>query len=137
MNSTFHLSLPCKDIEETKKFYLNDLGLESGREGGYWVDINLYNHQITFVAVEKYKIETPNYKLDDNTLPTFHFGVILDHDTWEKVYDNVNHWTLDIITKTTFFKDQHGEHMSFFVEDPNGYVIEFKSFQHNDDIFEM
>jgi extradiol dioxygenase family protein len=135
MDSTFHLSLPCQDIEATKNFYVNDLGLDFGRHTSQWIDINLYNHQITFVVVEKFKIETPNYALNDNVLPTFHFGIILDHDSWEKAYDNANNWTLDIITKTTFLKEENGEHMSFFVEDPNGYTIEFKSFADNDSIF--
>lgn len=136
MESTFHLSLPCKNIEETKKFYLQDLELTSGRQGSYWVDVNLFNHQITFVQVDKYKIDTPNYTLEKNILPSFHFGVILDHESWEEVYDIVNYWTLDLITKTTFFKDKSGEHMSFFVNDPNGYTIEFKSFIDYSSVFE-
>jgi extradiol dioxygenase family protein len=137
MNSIFHLSLPSKDIQETKKFYFDDLGLEGGRFGEEWIDVNLFSHQLTFVAVDKFNIDAPSYTLDKNNLPTFHFGVILEYDAWEKVYDSINHWSSDIITKTNFFKDQNGEHMSFFVEDPNGYVIEFKSFLDHDDVFEM
>tara|TARA_R110001632_G_scaffold19898_3_gene59820 strand:+ start:1881 stop:2294 length:414 start_codon:yes stop_codon:yes gene_type:complete len=137
MNSAFHLSLPCNNIEDTKNFYVEDLGLECGRSSDQWIDINLFSHQITFIEVDEFKLEAPNYTLDGTILPTFHFGVILNNNDWEKIHNNANNWMVDVITKDTFFKDKTSEHMSFFVEDPNGYTIEFKTFVDNDAIFEF
>jgi extradiol dioxygenase family protein len=37
--------------------------------------------------------------------------------------------------KTTFMEDSIGEHLSFFVTDPNDYMIEFKCFKKNSDVF--
>lgn len=137
MNPAFHLSLPCLDMEATKQFYIDDLGLKYGRSSSTWLDVNLFNHQITFVVSEKFKMRVPNYMLEDNILPVFHFGIILDENSWEEMYDTVNHWTLDITPKKTFFKDKNGEHRSFFIKDPNDYTIEFKTFVDNDSIFLM
>lgn len=135
MNPVFHLSLPCKDIEVTRQFYVDDLGFNHGRSTSKWLDVDLFNHQITFVISEKFDIQSPSYVLEDNILPLFHFGVILDESSWEEMHDRVNHWTLDITPKKTFFRDKNGEHRSFFIKDPNGYTIEFKTFVDDDSIF--
>lgn len=135
MNPVFHLSLPCKNMELTKQFYIDDLGFKHGRNSSQWLDVDIFNHQITFVLSEKFKIRTPNYMLEDNMLPLFHFGIILDENSWEEMYDKVNHWTLDFTPKKTFFKDKNGEHHSFFIKDPNDYTLEFKTFVDSDSVF--
>lgn len=137
MASTFHLSLPCLDINETKRFYSEDLGLDCGRETSNWLDIDLFNNQITYVLVEKFNFEYPNYTFEKDTLPSFHFGVILDADAWEEMYNRINLWTSEIIVTNTFLKDKKGEHASFFVKDPNNYTIEFKTFIEEDEMFMM
>ncbi|TYP98886.1 hypothetical protein C7447_102204 [Tenacibaculum adriaticum] len=137
MNSAFHLSLPCKNIVTTEKFYSDELGFELGRKTTEWIDVNLCNHQITFVLVDKFKFDYPNYDFDEGNLPSFHFGVILDIDSWEEMYNRINYWSSDIITKKTFLKGKSGEHSSFFIKDPNGYFIEFKSFIKEDNMFLM
>ena len=135
MDIAFHLSLPCNDMEATKQFYIDDLGLKHGRSSSKWLDVYLFGHQITFVMSENFKMRSPNYVLEDNILPLFHFGVILEENLWEEMYDKVNHWTLEMTPKKTFFKDKNREHRSFFVKDPNDYKIEFKTFIDNDSIF--
>lgn len=135
MNPIFHLSLPCKDIEATKKFYIDDLGFTPGRNTSQWLDVDIYNHQITFVLFDKFWMKNPSYILDSVILPMFHFGIILDEISWEEIHERVNHWTLDITPKKTFFKDKNGEHHSFFFKDPNDYTIEFKTFVDNDSVF--
>lgn len=135
MNRPFHLSLPCKDMDETKKFYLESLGLKHGRNNSHWLDVELFDHQLTFVMTDKFQLRNPSYKLDATVLPMFHFGVILETNEWEEMYDKTNSWLLGIEPKQTFFKDQLGEHHSFFITDPNGYTIEFKTFVKNDEVF--
>ena len=77
MASIFHLSLPCVDIKETKKFYTEDLGLNCGRETNQWLDVNLFNNQLTYVLVEKFNFDYPNYTFEKDVLPSFHFGFVL------------------------------------------------------------
>jgi extradiol dioxygenase family protein len=128
------MSLPCLNIKETKGFYAN-IGGSVGRMSQNWIDINLFGHQITFIKAEKFNFNNPNYVFEGKILPSFHFGIILDFKTWETVYAKLKAQGLDLVTEATFLKDKVGEHTSFFVKDPNDYMLEFKSFKNSSDIF--
>lgn len=131
----FHLSLPCVDIEDTKEFYVNILGAGIGRHSDNWIDINLYENQLTFTKVGNFKFDYKNYRFENEILPSFHFGVIVDVDLWGKLYSKLFGMNLEVTAEATFLKNKHGEHLSFFVKDPNGYQIEFKNFKNSDEVF--
>lgn len=137
MKILFHLALPCEDIEQTKDFYINTLGAALGRHTQNWIDINLFGHQITFTKVGDFNFNYKNYRLDEHILPAFHFGVIVDTDTWGKIYSKLFTQNIEVTTEATFLENKIGEHLSFFVTDPNGYKIEFKSFKNIREIFEV
>ncbi|MFC2109386.1 VOC family protein [Bacteroidota bacterium] len=129
----FHISLPCTNIEETKKFYVETLGAELGRSANNWIDINLYENQLTFNNSGKFKFKYPNYTFEKEILPSFHFGVILEEELWKELYDKLK--TFKMISKTDFLTGKTGEHSSIFIKDPNGYVIEFKTFKKENAVF--
>ena len=135
METSFHMSLPCLSVNATKKFYINQIGASVGRMTQNWVDINLFGHQLTFIKAEKFNFNNPNYVFEGKILPSFHFGVIVDVDVWKKIYAKLNEQNLELVTQTTFLKDKKGEHSSFFIKDPNGFMLEFKSFKEPKDIF--
>ena len=135
MNTLFHMSLPCLSVKETKNFYINNIGATYGRNTQNWIDINLFGHQITFIKAKKFNFNNPNYIFEGKILPSFHFGVIVDYDAWKKVYAKLQGYDLDLVIESTYLKDQLGEHVSFFVKDPNGYMLEFKPFKESKDIF--
>ncbi|WP_445958096.1 VOC family protein [Yeosuana sp.] len=135
MNTPFHMSLPCISIKETKSFYVDSIGATYGRNNQNWIDINLFGHQITFIKAKKFNFNNPNYIFEGKILPSFHFGVIVDVDTLKKVYAKLEALKLDLVSESTFLKGQMGEHTSFFIKDPNGYMLEFKSFKAKDTIF--
>ena len=135
MDTSFHISLPCNDVKATKNFCKNVIGTTVGRFNDNWVDINLYGHQLTFTNAGKFKFNNPNYVFEGKILPSFHFGVILDAETWNKVYAKLVGQKLKLITQATFLKGKTGEHSSFFIKDPNDYIIEFKSFNNYKDVF--
>ena len=135
MTSTFHLSLPCLEIEKTKVFYINILGATSGRQRDNWLDISLFGSQITFIKSGNYNFSFKNYKLDGNILPSFHFGVILSNLDWKKLYQKLKSLTPFYLDETKYFLNKKGEHISFFVTDPNGFIVEFKSFKEDNSIF--
>ncbi|WP_245794674.1 VOC family protein [Flaviramulus basaltis] len=128
------MSLPCIGVKETKGFYIN-IGASLGRTTQNWVDINLFGHQITFIKAGKFHFNNPNYVFEGKILPSFHFGIILDLKTWNSIYAKLKEQSLNVVTESTFLKDKMGEHTSFFIKDPNDYMLEFKSFKKSKDIF--
>jgi len=137
MNTAFHISLPCLDIESTKDFYLNKIGVTTGRQSENWVDINLFGHQMTFNKAGKFDFNNPNYVFEGKILPSFHIGLIVDLKTWEKMYTRLTSLKLELVTRTTFLKGKKGEHTSFFIKDPNDYMLEFKTFKEANSIFQV
>ena len=135
METPFHMSLPCLSVKETQDFYITNIGASSGRTSENWIDINLFGHQLTFIKAEKFNFNNPNYVFEGKILPSFHFGVIVDIDTWGELYANLSKSDLEVVTQTTFLKDKTGEHLSFFINDPNDYMIEFKSFKEFKEMF--
>ena len=135
MAASFHLSLPCTSIKATKEFYIDSLGASLGRHTQNWVDVNLYNNQITFTKAGKYDFNYPSYTFEGTILPAFHYGVILDEESWQKALARVRSKKLELQAESTFLKDKTGEHSSFFVKDPNGYTVEFKCFAKSGTIF--
>lgn len=129
--SPFHLSLPCKSIGKTKDFYVKVIGVRLGRNTTQWVDVDLFGNQITFTKSGEFNFISKPYKLDDHILPSFHFGVIVDKKTWEMLYAKINTTMKESIPAFTFLKDKKGEHTSFFITDPNGHTLEFKTFVNN------
>ena len=134
MQTSFHMSLPCIGVKETKSFYIN-IGASLGRTTQNWVDVNLYGHQMTFIKAGKFNFNNPNYVFEGKILPSFHFGIILDLKTWKRIYAKLKEQKLDLVTESTFLKDKAGEHTSFFIKDPNNYMLEFKNFKKSKDIF--
>jgi uncharacterized protein len=129
----FHISLPCLDLDETEKFYTQNLGAKLGRRASNWVDVNLYENQLTFNKSGKFHFDYPNYSFENEVLPSFHFGVILENEKWMELEEKLK--TIKIISKTDFLINKIGEHSSLFIRDPNGYVIEFKTFKNKNSIF--
>ena len=135
MENLFHLSLPCENLVDTKMFYVDTIGASLGRYANNWADINLFGHQVTFTKVGKFDFTNPSYKLEGQVLSSFHFGIILDKDTWENIYSKLKNQDLKVTPQATFLKNRSGEHVSFFVKDPNGYMLEFKRFKNNNEVF--
>lgn len=133
---TFHLSLPCIDILETKKFYSNELEFKIGRSSFSWFDVNIFGHQITFTIDENAKIVTTNYEFEDVLLPSFHFGIILNDNEWLTLFEKYKAKDYFVMSSQPFLQNKRGEHKSFFLKDPNGYFIEFKNFRVKTQIFE-
>ncbi|CAH8282167.1 hypothetical protein EV196_1053 [Mariniflexile fucanivorans] len=135
MGASFHMSLPCLSIKSTENFYVENMGASLGRKTQSWVDINLFGNQITFIKAEKFNFNSPNYVFEGKILPSFHFGVIVELKDWERIYETCKQQKLDLVTDSKFLEGKTGEHVSFFVKDPNDYMVEFKSFKNSESVF--
>ena len=133
--SAFHLALPCYSVTRTRKFYIEILGAVLGRHSTQWADINLYGNQITFTKSGEFSFNYKSYKFGDNILPSFHFGVILNENKWNEIHQKISEIREKDSEPITFLKSKKGEHTSFFIEDPNGYVVEFKCFKEPKEVF--
>jgi extradiol dioxygenase family protein len=135
MKAPFHLALPCNNIEDTRDFYINILGANPGRGTKTWQDIDLYGNQLTFTEAGSFNFNFKSYRFNGQLLPSFHFGIIVDRETWKTVYARLLKLELESTVEATFLESKAGEHLSFFLKDPNDYQIEFKSFKNAEDIF--
>lgn len=135
MGSNFHLSLPCRDIEKTKAFYSEILDSNIGRNTNTWIDVDLFGNQITFTQSGDFNFDFKNYRLGDQILPSFHFGIIINIDDFGQLYSRLLQLDIGVTLQTTYMKAHVGEHLSFFLKDPNDYMIEFKCFKNHSEVF--
>ncbi len=136
MINPFHLAFPIKDIEETKKFYKNVLGCKIGRESDAWVDFNFFGHQISAHLKPDELSNIKKNKVDGKSVPVRHFGVVLPWLEWQKLSKKIRKKGIPFLIKPKIrFKDKAGEQATFFIQDPSGNALEFKSFQDDSVIF--
>jgi len=132
----FHLAFPVHDLELARDFYTNVLGCTLGRESKKWIDFNMHGHQVVAHLSPDDCIEVRTNSVDNDAIPSRHFGVILPCDEWEELCRNIKNAGLKfLIEPKTRFKNNSGEQGTFFIKDPSGNTLEFKSFKNENDIF--
>lgn len=135
--ASFHLSLPCHSISATRDFYVGKLGASPGRNTMQWLDVDLYGNQITFTKCGPFDFQFRSYKFEEEILPSFHFGVLVSENQWEALLERIRGLAIEPAVNTSFLLDKPGAHRSFFVQDPNGYMVEFKNFIRPDEVFSL
>jgi len=129
MNNLFHLAFPVNDLAAAREFYGGVLECEEGRCSDYWVDFNLYGHQIvTHLAPNSAGVKAHN-SVDTDQVPIPHFGVVLPMDQWNELAERLKSKGVEfIIEPKVRFKGEVGEQATMFFLDPSGNALEFKSF---------
>lgn len=134
----FHLAFPVHDLEAARAFYGGILGCPQGREDpGRWVDYDLFGHQVvTHYAPEECGGAVTN-DVDSKKIPVKHFGLILEWDAWEKLAEKLKAANVPfLVDPYVRFAGKPGEQGTFFVIDPSGNALEFKTFREERMIFE-
>ena len=132
----FHLAFPVKNLLETKFFYTNYLGCSVGRTSNKWIDFNFYGHQITAHLSPSSCDVINNNKVDGQSVPVRHFGLIMDWDDWHIAKDKlIKNKAQFIIDPYIRFKNKSGEQATLFIVDPSFNGIELKSFKDKNMIF--
>ena len=125
----FHLAFPVHDLQATRAFFLDVLGVRVGRESDRWVDFDFFGHQVTAHLDPEAKAASHN-PVDGKAVPTFHFGVVLEWSQWESLAQRLTEAGLEfIIEPYVRFKGEVGEQGTFFIREPSGNGVEFKSFR--------
>ena len=133
----FHIAFPVDNLKNTKDFYTKILGCSLGRESDKWIDFNLYGHQVVAHFSPEECTKSNVNKVDDDLIPCRHFGVILPWDKWEILGKNIKKNKIRFMIKPKVrFKNLKGEQGTFFIVDPSGNVLEFKSFKNDSMVFE-
>lgn len=132
----FHLAFPVKDLEATRRFFVDLLDAEVGRESKLWIDFNLFGHQISAHLRPDECAEVNRNPVDGDKVPVKHFGVVLPWDKWEAMADRMKAAEVEFIIEPKIrFKGKVGEQGTFFVLDPSGNALEFKTFKDMDNLF--
>tara|TARA_B100001778_G_scaffold312748_1_gene296691 strand:+ start:898 stop:1317 length:420 start_codon:yes stop_codon:yes gene_type:complete len=132
----FHLAFPVHDLEKAKTFYTSTLGCPLGRESDNWIDFNLYGHQVVAHLSPKDCMNTKTNPVDGDSIPARHFGVILPWADWEELCKILISRNIEFLIKPRIrFKNVSGEQGTFFIQDPSGNALEFKSFKNDKDVF--
>ena len=132
----FHLAFPVKDLNTTRHFYEKILDCKVGRESDSWIDFNLYGHQIVAHLAPEECSNVISSREDEGQVPCRHFGVILEWYEWKQLFKKLDLFEVNfLINPKIRFKNKSGEQGTFFLKDPSGNVLEFKTFKNDSDVF--
>ena len=124
----FHLAIPCGDLEVAKKFYSETLGCRLDNSAQEWADVDFWGNELTLHKSE-HKLDNERHDVDMGNVPVPHFGVHLEKKIFDKIKSNLETKKISYIDKPyTRFKGTEFEQNTFFIEDPNGNVLELKTF---------
>jgi len=121
----FHLALPVRCLAEARHFYGDKLGCIEGRSADRWIDYNFFGHQLSVHLVDDREAVATN-AVDGDAVPARHFGVVLPWDQWEALQRCFQEFRIEPKIR---FAGETGEQGTFFVDDPSGNALEFKSFR--------
>jgi uncharacterized protein len=126
----FHLAFPVGNLAETKRFYVEGLGCEVGRESPGSVILNLGGHQLVAHVTKADCV--PQMGIYPR-----HFGLVFQsQQDWQDLYDRAQAQNLNFReTARVRFIGTSLEHSTFFLEDPFCNLLEFKYYVYPEAIF--
>ena len=127
--SPFHLAIPVDDLPAAQAFYGGLLGCPLGRTDPTWLDFDFFGHQLT-VHLAPSEAPISANEVDGDAVPVRHFGVVLPWSEWVALHTRLAARGVAFrLAPRVRFAGQPGEQGTFFVVDPAGNALEFKSFQ--------
>jgi extradiol dioxygenase family protein len=131
----FHLAFAVTDLAATRRFYLDVLGCGLGREDREndpprWIDFDFYGHQISAHLVDGALAPSETNPVDGDAVPARHFGAVLSWEGWHILSERLRASGIPFLIEPHIrFAGQVGEQATFFLRDPSGNALEFKSFK--------
>lgn len=124
----FHLAFPVHDLRAARTFYVDLLGCRVGRESDRWIDFDFRGHQITAHLAEDSTDRSPRNPVDGQQVPARHFGLVLEWDDWHDMAERLREAGVEFLLEPHVrFGGEPGEQATFFIADPSGNALEFKS----------
>lgn len=136
MENLFHLAFPVHDLDAAREFYGGVLECPEGRSSECWIDFDLYGHQIvTHLAPGSSGVKATN-KVDADSVPVPHFGVVLPMDEWNELAAKLTAKGIEFVIEPKIrFAGEVGEQATMFFLDPSGNALEFKGFRDLSSVF--
>ena len=138
MSRPFHLAVPAGNLTDSVQFYEKVLECKLGnREEGKWIDVDFWGNELTLHQTETMQ-HRERHHVDMGEVCVPHFGVHLDEDVFQEVKRRIEASDIDYLDKPyRRFKGTKFEQETFFVEDPNGNVLEIKTMTNPEVLFEV
>ncbi len=122
MRPILHLSIPVRDLDEARTFYVSTLGCQAARARLDFADVWFYGMQIT---LQHRPDEVP--RSAEHT--TSHFGVTLDRKEYEAMIERLTNIGVQwVVPETTEDAATPREQTKAKLADPSGNVIEIKTY---------
>jgi len=132
----FHLAFPVLNIEDTRRFFVDVLGCKVGREAEKWIDFDFFGHQISAHVKPEECAAAATNGVDGDAVPVRHFGAVLEWSEWEALLERVKAAGTEFIIEPRIrFEGEPGEQGIFFIKDPAGNAMEFKTFKDMENLF--
>ncbi len=123
MQPILHLSIPVRDIEEARDFYVHALGCQPARQRADFVDVWFFGLQVTLH-------DRPDEATGLVPGSSRHFGVTLGRDEFDQLVERLEASGVEWVSPVT--TDDAGlltEQTKAKVVDPSGNVIEVKTYR--------
>lgn len=132
----FHLAIPVSDLTQARHFYGELLGCREGRSTRQWVDFDFFGHQLSVHLGADPRPVAGTGQVDGRQVAIPHFGVVLDWNDFEALAQRLRRLHVAFLAPpTTRFSNEAGEQCSFFLRDPGGNTLEFKTFRDPNQLF--
>ena len=132
----FHLAFKVKDIESTRKFYVNLLGCKEGRSTENWIDFSFFGNQLSAHVSEIFPALDYCGKVDGINVPVPHFGCLLEKNEFDRIQGKFESENIEFVVRPyKRYEGRIGEQLTMFVFDFSGNALEFKSFSSNNEVF--
>jgi hypothetical protein len=126
-----HLSLPVRDIEEARDFYVGALGCQAARQRDDFVDVWFFGLQLTLH-------DRPDEATGLVPGSARHFGVTLGRDEFEALLARLRAAGVEwVVPVSTDDRDLPTEQTKAKIADPSGNVIELKTYRDVDAALEI
>lgn len=126
-----HLSIPVRDIDEARDFYVHTLGCQSARARAGFTDVWFFGMQITLQ-------DRPEEVAGLTAEGSRHFGVTLGRDDFDAVVSRLSACGVEwLVPVSTDDEGEPTEQTKAKVADPSGNVVEFKTYRDVDAALEI
>ncbi len=131
MQPILHLSIPVRDLDEAREFYVHALGCQPARARAGFTDVWFYGMQVTLQDRPHEAVPAPGGG-------SRHFGVTLGRDDFEAMVARLGSHGVDwLVPVSTDDAGLPTEQTKGKVADPSGNVIELKTYRDPDAAFEI